>query len=83
MVICQIIIFESRPFRKTVIKYNEQQQKMKQKTPMQTASGFFVGRGERIRTSGLCFPKAALYQAELRPGRVIRVRPWPSGVAAL
>ena len=26
-----------------------------------------VGRGKRIRTSGLCLPKAALYQAELFP----------------
>ncbi len=25
------------------------------------------GRGDRIRTYGLCFPKAALYQAELHP----------------
>ena len=28
--------------------------------------GFF-GRGERIRTSGLCVPNAALYQAEPHP----------------
>ena len=27
----------------------------------------FVGRGARIRTEGLCFPKAALCQTELRP----------------
>ena len=27
-----------------------------------------VGRGERIRTSGIKLPKLALYQAELRPG---------------
>ncbi len=26
-----------------------------------------VGRGERIRTSGPCLPKAVLYQAELHP----------------
>jgi hypothetical protein len=26
-----------------------------------------IGRGERIRTSGNCFPKAVLYQAELHP----------------
>ena len=25
------------------------------------------GRGERIRTSGPCLPKAVLYQAELHP----------------
>ena len=25
------------------------------------------GRGERIRTSGLCVPNAALYQAKLHP----------------
>ena len=32
---------------------------------------FFLmtGRGEKIRTSGLCLPKAALYQAELHPER--------------
>ena len=27
----------------------------------------FIGRGERIRTSGPCLPKAVLYQAELHP----------------
>ena len=27
------------------------------------------GRGERIQTSGLCVPNAALYQAELHPER--------------
>ncbi|MFM1940993.1 MAG: hypothetical protein RLY32_2735 [Pseudomonadota bacterium] len=26
-----------------------------------------LGRGERIRTSGLCVPNAALYQAKLHP----------------
>ena len=26
-----------------------------------------IGRGERIRTSGLCVPNVALYQAKLRP----------------
>ena len=26
-----------------------------------------IGRGERIRTSGPCLPKAVLYQAELHP----------------
>lgn len=26
-----------------------------------------TGRGERIRTSGPCLPKAVLYQAELHP----------------
>ena len=26
-----------------------------------------VGRGEKIRTSGPCLPKAVLYQAELHP----------------
>ena len=28
-----------------------------------------IGRGERIRTSDLCVPNAALYQAEPRPDR--------------
>ena len=28
------------------------------------------GRGERIRTSGPCLPKAVLYQAELLPDGV-------------
>ena len=27
----------------------------------------FIGRGEKIRTSGPCLPKAVLYQAELHP----------------
>ena len=26
-----------------------------------------IGRDDRIRTYGLCFPKAALYQTELHP----------------
>ena len=30
----------------------------------------FIGRGERIRTSGPCLPKTVLYQAELLPDRV-------------
>ena len=30
-------------------------------------SHFKSGRGERIRTSGLCVPNAALYQAKLHP----------------
>ena len=29
--------------------------------------GKIIGRGERIRTSDLCVPNAALYQAEPRP----------------
>ena len=29
----------------------------------------YVGRGERIRTSGPCLPKTVLYQAELLPDR--------------
>ncbi len=40
-----------------------------------------VGRGERIRTSGPCLPKAVLYQAELHPELDSAVTP-PSGVAA-
>ena len=34
-----------------------------------TRAGSFAihGRGERIRTSGPCLPKAVLYQAELHP----------------
>ena len=38
----------------------------------------WIGRGERIRTSGLTDPNRALYQAELRPdgmGRAHRPRP--------
>ncbi len=31
-----------------------------------------IGRGERIRTSGPCLPKAVLYQAELLPDGVNR-----------
>ena len=38
-----------------------------------------VGRGERIRTSGPCLPKAVLYQAELLPDRN---RLMPSGSRA-
>ena len=30
----------------------------------------FIGRGERIRTSGPCLPKTVLYQAELLPDRM-------------
>ncbi len=44
-----------------------------------------TGRGEKIRTSGPCLPKAVLYQAELHPdeGVVIRVAAWlgKSGVS--
>ena len=29
------------------------------------------GRGERIRTSGSCLPKAVLYQAELHPDALL------------
>ncbi|GAH15571.1 unnamed protein product [marine sediment metagenome] len=36
-----------------------------QETPL--AAPYKDGRGDRIRTYGLCFPKAALYQAELHP----------------
>ena len=36
-----------------------------------------VGRGKRIRTSGLCLPKAALYQAELSPDRMLMARKGP------
>ena len=31
----------------------------------------FIGRGERIRTSGPCLPKTVLYQAELLPDRCV------------
>ena len=33
-------------------------------------SAHYVGRGERIRTSGPCLPKTVLYQAELLPDRM-------------
>ena len=35
--------------------------------PQISSFGLGIGRGERIRTSGLCVPNAALYQAKLHP----------------
>jgi hypothetical protein len=36
-----------------------------------------VGRGERIRTSGLYVPNVALYQAKLHPDLAMRRTPLP------
>jgi hypothetical protein len=33
-----------------------------------------IGRGEKIRTSGPCLPKAVLYQAELHPDALKIIR---------
>ena len=46
---------------------------MRNKVQARRDDGEGIGRGERIRTSGLYVPNVALYQAKLHPEALLRI----------